>query len=36
MIAAGLVAKKAIDLGLEVKPWVKQGAPGSELLVTIQ
>ena len=23
MIAAGLVAKKAIELGLEVKPWVK-------------
>ena len=33
MIAAGLVAKKAIDLGLEVKPWVKTSlAPGSKVV----
>ncbi|VAH60087.1 hypothetical protein VPH35_044166 [Triticum aestivum] len=34
MIGAGLVAKKACELGLEVKPWVKTSlAPGS-LVVT--
>ncbi len=33
MIAAGLVAKKAFDLGLEVKPWVKTSlAPGSKVV----
>ena len=33
MIAAGLVAKKAIDLGLKVKPWVKTSlAPGSKVV----
>ena len=33
MIAAGLVAKRAIDLGLEVKPWVKTSlAPGSKVV----
>ena len=33
MIAAGLVAKKATDLGLEVKPWVKTSlAPGSKVV----
>ena len=33
MIAAGLVAKKAIDYGLEVKPWVKTSlAPGSKVV----
>jgi len=33
MIAAGLVAKKAIDLGLGVKPWVKTSlAPGSKVV----
>ncbi len=33
MIAAGLVAKKAINLGLEVKPWVKTSlAPGSKVV----
>ena len=33
MISAGLVAKKAIDLGLEVKPWVKTSlAPGSKVV----
>ncbi len=33
MIAAGLFAKKAIDLGLEVKPWVKTSlAPGSKVV----
>ncbi len=33
MIAAGLVAKKAIDLGLQVKPWVKTSlAPGSKVV----
>ena len=33
MIAAGLVAKKAIDLGLEIKPWVKTSlAPGSKVV----
>ncbi len=33
MIAAGLVAKKAIDYGLEIKPWVKTSlAPGSKVV----
>ena len=33
MVAAGLVAKKAIDFGLEVKPWVKTSlAPGSKVV----
>ncbi len=33
MIAAGLIAKKAIDFGLEVKPWVKTSlAPGSKVV----
>ncbi len=33
MIAAGLVAKKAIDLGLEAKSWVKTSlAPGSKVV----
>ncbi len=33
MIAAGLVAKKAIELGLDVKPWVKTSlAPGSKVV----
>ncbi len=33
MIAAGLVAKKACDLGLESKPWVKTSlAPGSKVV----
>ncbi len=33
MISAGLVAKKAIDFGLEVKPWVKTSlAPGSKVV----
>ena len=33
MIAAGLIAKKAIDFGLEVKPWVKSSlAPGSKVV----
>ncbi len=33
MIAAGLVAKKAIDLGLSVKSWVKTSlAPGSKVV----
>ncbi len=33
MIAAGLAAKKAIDLGLKVKPWVKTSlAPGSKVV----
>ena len=31
MVAAGLVAKKAVELGLKVKPWVKTSlAPGSK------
>ncbi len=34
MIAAGLVAKKAIEKGLEVKPWVKTSlAPGSKVVI---
>jgi aconitate hydratase len=33
MIAAGLVAKKAVERGLEVKPWVKTSlAPGSKVV----
>lgn len=33
MLAAGLVAKKAIELGLSVKPWVKTSlAPGSQVV----
>jgi len=33
MIAAGLVAKKAVNLGLSVKPWVKTSlAPGSKVV----
>ena len=33
MIAAGLIAKKAIDFGLEAKPWVKTSlAPGSKVV----
>ena len=33
MIAAGLVAKKAVEFGLKVKPWVKTSlAPGSKVV----
>jgi len=33
LIAAGLLAKKAIDFGLETKPWVKTSlAPGSQVV----
>lgn len=33
MIAAGLLAKKAVELGLESKPWVKTSfAPGSQVV----
>jgi len=33
MVAAGLVAKKALDRGLKVKPWVKTSlAPGSQVV----
>uniref|UniRef100_UPI0039830A70 aconitate hydratase AcnA n=1 Tax=Phenylobacterium sp. TaxID=1871053 RepID=UPI0039830A70 len=33
MIAAGLVAKKAVEKGLKVKPWVKTSlAPGSQVV----
>jgi len=33
MIGAGLVARKAVDLGLSVKPWVKTSlAPGSRVV----
>ena len=33
MIAAGLVAKKAVEQGLDVKPWVKTSlAPGSKVV----
>lgn len=33
MLAAGLVAKKAVELGLSVKPWVKTSlAPGSQVV----
>jgi aconitate hydratase len=34
MLAAGLVAKKAVERGLKVKPWVKTSlAPGSKVVV---
>jgi aconitate hydratase len=34
MVAAGLLAKKAVELGLETKPWVKTTlAPGSKVVV---
>src|SRR5207244_1026643 len=33
MLAAGLLAKKAVDAGLQVKPWVKTSlAPGSRVV----
>ena len=33
MVAAGLVAKKAVELGLKTKPWVKTSlAPGSKVV----
>jgi len=33
MIGAGLLAKKAVELGLEIKPWVKSSmAPGSKVV----
>ena len=33
LIGAGLLAKKAVDFGLEVKPWVKTSlAPGSQVV----
>jgi aconitate hydratase len=33
MVAAGLVAKKAVELGLQTKPWVKTSlAPGSRVV----
>ncbi len=33
MVAAGLVAKKAVELGLQAKPWVKTSlAPGSKVV----
>jgi aconitate hydratase len=33
LIGAGLLAKKAVDLGLKVKPWVKTSlAPGSQVV----
>ncbi len=33
LVAAGLVAKKAVEKGLEVKPWVKTSlAPGSQVV----
>jgi aconitate hydratase len=33
LIAAGLVAKKAVELGLNIKPWVKPSlAPGSKVV----
>ncbi len=33
LVGAGLVAKKAIDLGLDIKPWVKPSlAPGSKVV----
>jgi len=35
MLGAGLVAKKAIEKGLDVKPWVKTSlAPGSKVVTT--
>src|ERR1035441_8681198 len=34
MLAAGLVAKKAVERGLQVKPWVKTSlAPGSKVVM---
>ncbi|GAB3812351.1 aconitate hydratase [Kribbella italica] len=34
MVAAGLVAKKAVELGLETKPWVKTTlSPGSKVVM---
>ena len=33
LIAAGLLAKKAVELGLKTKPWVKTSlAPGSKVV----
>ena len=33
LIGAGLLAKKAVEFGLEVKPWVKTSlAPGSQVV----
>ncbi len=33
MIGAGLIAKRAVELGLKVKPWVKTSlAPGSQVV----
>ena len=33
MIGAGLIARKAVELGLKVKPWVKTSlAPGSKVV----
>lgn len=33
MVGAGLVAKKAVELGLDIKPWVKPSlAPGSKVV----
>ncbi len=33
MLAAGLVAKKAVELGIDIKPWVKTSlAPGSKVV----
>ena len=33
LVAAGLLAKKAVDKGLTVKPWVKTSlAPGSKVV----
>jgi aconitate hydratase len=35
MVAAGLVAKKAVEAGLKVKPWVKTSlAPGSKVVTS--
>lgn len=35
MLAAGLLAKKAVEKGLEVKPWVKTSlAPGSQVVTS--
>ncbi len=34
MIAAGLLAKKAVERGLKIKPWVKTSlAPGSKVVI---
>ncbi len=36
MVAAGLLAKKAVERGLDVKPWVKTSmAPGSKVVTTL-